>query len=172
MWRGKGYRPGEAHRYLPQGKEDREGGQLPITMASGGWLASPSDMVRFLIALDGTRGARFLSDPMTKAMVAPPPAPIKPRPNGTHPGLGWDQVRLYPEAHSYQKGGALPGVHSIIKHTADRLDWAFFCNGGRIVDGEGSVMATAIKAIEDEIAKVETWPKIDLFARPEGEPGT
>jgi N-acyl-D-amino-acid deacylase len=166
--RGKGYRPNEAHRYLPRGREDREGGQLPITMASGGWLAAPMDMVRFLTALDGSRGEPFLSKPLMLAMIAPPPAPVEERPNGTHPGLGWDSVRLVPGGATYAKGGALPGVHTIIKHRADGLDWAFFCNGGR--GGEAGAdgaawMPRVIKAIEDEMAQIKTWPSVNLLDR-------
>lgn len=163
--RGKGYRAHEAHRYGPRGKEDREAGQLPITMASGGWLATPTDMVRFLTALDGTKGERLLSRRMLHAMIAAPPDPIKPRPNGTHFGLGWDQVRLESGGATYQKGGALFGVHAVIKHTADGLDWAFFCNGGHGGDeetGAGGMMPRLIKTLDDEMAAVKTWPTLDL----------
>jgi N-acyl-D-amino-acid deacylase len=70
--RGSGYLPEEAHRYGPLGREDRQGGHLPITMASGGWLATPTEMVRFLTALDGSRGERFLPEPMYRTMLSPP----------------------------------------------------------------------------------------------------
>ena len=163
--RGKGYRAGEAHRYGPKGAEDREGGQLPITMASGGWLAAPSDLLLFLTALDGTRGGGFLSKRMVSAMTAPPPPPIPPRPNGTHPGLGWDQVRLTADGASYQKGGALLGVHAFLKHSDVGTDWAFCCNGGKGAEegGPGNAMAEAVKAIEEAMKTIQQWPAIDLF---------
>jgi N-acyl-D-amino-acid deacylase len=168
--RGKGYRKGEAHRYGPRGAEDREGGHLPITLASGGWLATPSELVLFLTALDGTRGKPFLSDRTLRAMTAPPPEPIKPRPNGTYPGLGWDQVLTSSEGVSYQKGGALLGVHAIIKHGADGTDWAFCCNGGAAAEeGAGNFMPQAIKALEEEMKGIKAWPSVDLFERaPDG----
>jgi len=52
---------------------------------------SAIDLVRFMTALDGTRGKPLLNEKMHEAMLAPPP-PLKPRPNGTWPGLGWDSV--------------------------------------------------------------------------------
>jgi N-acyl-D-amino-acid deacylase len=166
--RGKGYRSGEAHRYGPRGAEDKDGGHLPITMASGGWLATPSDMVLFLTKLDGTRGSAFLSKPMSLAMTAVPAAPIKPRPNGSHPGLGWDQVRLTPQGASYQKNGGLLGVHAFLKHNADGTDWAFCCNGGAggEAGGAGGVLPDAAKAIEDAMQNIKKWPSIDLFRQP------
>jgi CubicO group peptidase (beta-lactamase class C family) len=168
--RGKGYRPGEAHRYRPMGAEDQEGGHLPITMASGGWLASPSDMVFFLTALDGTGGPGFLSKNMSRAMTALPAPPIKPRPNGSHPGLGWDQVRVTPLGASYQKNGGLLGVHAFLKHNADGTDWAFCCNGGS--GGPNGVLPEAVKAIEDAMENIKKWPSIDLFGLPRNRPGS
>jgi CubicO group peptidase (beta-lactamase class C family) len=166
--RGKGYRRGEAHRYGPSGVEDKEGGHLPITMASGGWLAAPSDMVLFLTALDGTRGSRFLSERMSQAMTAVPAAPIKPRPNGSHPGLGWDQVRPTPQGVSYQKNGGLLGVRAFLKHNADGTDWAFCFNGGAGGEdgGPSGVLPVAVKAIEGAMQIIKKWPSIDLFEHP------
>jgi N-acyl-D-amino-acid deacylase len=163
--RGRGYRKGEAHRYGPRGAEDREGGHLPITMASGGWLAAPSDLVLFLTALTGTRGHAFLSKRMLQKMTEPPPAPIKPRANGAYPGLGWDQVRMTSEGASFQKGGALLGVHAVLKHNADGTDWAFCFNGGSGGDAEGSgpMLPRVIQAIEEAIQSVNNWPSVDLF---------
>jgi CubicO group peptidase (beta-lactamase class C family) len=165
--RGMGYRPGEAHRYGPRGAEDREGGHLPITMASGGWLAAPPDMVHFLAALDGKRGRAFLSDRMMSAMTALPAPPIGPRPNGTHPGLGWDHVRLTPLGASYQKNGGLLGVHAFLKHNADGTDWSFCCNGGSgDMEGAGGVLPEAVKALEGAMKDINNWPSIDLFREP------
>ena len=127
--------------------------------------------MRFLDAVSGTRKTPFLSEAMTREMVALPPAPVKPRPNGTHPGLGWDQVRLTAKGATYQKNGGLLGVHALIQHRSDGVDWAFTCNGGRAgeegADG-ASVLARAARAIEDEMAAIETWPSVDLYERSPG----
>jgi hypothetical protein len=132
-------------------------------MASGGWLAAPSDMVLFLTRLDGTRGNAFLSNRLTSAMTALPAPPIKSRANGSHPGLGWDQVWLTPEGASYQKNGGLLGAHAFLKHEADMTDWAFCCNGG---SDAKDVLPAAVKAIEGAMRNIKKWPSIDLFDRP------
>jgi N-acyl-D-amino-acid deacylase len=162
--RGSGYLPDEAHRYGPHGAEDREGGHLLITMASGGWLATSADMVRFLAALDGSRGARFLSAESFRAMTAAPPPPVPPRANGTYAGLGWDQVEKTPRGVSYRKNGGLLGVRSLIVHRDDGIDWALFWNGGREAgNGTGAGPRQFTSPVEEALTSQKTWPKVDLF---------
>ena len=163
--RGKGYLPGEAHRYGPLGKEDRQGGHLPITMASGGWLATPTEMVRFLTALDGSRGSKFLSEPMYRAMTEAPPPPIKPRETGGHFGMGWDQVRITPQGPAYRKNGGLLGVHSWLEHREDGINWALFWNGGRVEEAGNPVPKEFVRRVQEVLSETKTWPKVDLFAR-------
>jgi CubicO group peptidase (beta-lactamase class C family) len=163
---GSGYLPGEAHRYGPKGAEDREAGQLLITMASGGWLATSTDMVRFLTALDGSGSGRFLTKKSFHAMTAPPPPPVPARPNGTHAGMGWDQVQKTPRGVTYRKNGGLLGVHSLIVHRDDGLDWALLWNGGpQAADGAGPGAARFSRAVEDALASIKKWPQGDLFER-------
>jgi CubicO group peptidase (beta-lactamase class C family) len=164
--RGSGYLPNEAHRYGPKGAEDREGGHLLITMASGGWLSTSSDMVRLLVALDGSRGSRFLSEESLRVMTAEPPPPVPPRPNGTYAGMGWDQVQRTARGVSYRKNGGLLGVHSLIVHRNDGIDWALFWNGGP-ASGEGPAAGPRqfSGAVEEALASLKAWPTGDLFDR-------
>jgi N-acyl-D-amino-acid deacylase len=163
--RGKGYVPGEAHRYGPRGGEDRQGGHLLITMASGGWLASATDLVRFLIALDGARGPRFLSRPMLRAMTALPSPPIRPRPDGSFFGLGWDQVRRTGQGPFYCKGGGLSGMRAHIEHTEGGIDWALLWNGGRNEKTtEEGTAEPFVQTIRQGLAEIELWPETDFFA--------
>ena len=165
---GRGYVPGEAHRYGPKGFEDRRGGHLPITIASGGWLASSTDMVRFLGAVDGSMGAPFLSIRTYNAMTAPPPAPIGPKPDGSHVGLGWDVVRDSDSGVSFAKGGALLGVHAWIEHAPGGLDWALLWNGGRVAaeaEGEPSAVRAFVDKVRGAMGGVKDWPQVDLSGR-------
>jgi N-acyl-D-amino-acid deacylase len=162
--RGKGYLPGEAHRYGPKGAENRQGGHLPITMASGGWLSTATELVRFLIALDGTRGARFLSAATTRAMTSPPAAPIRPRADGSTFGLGWDKVMRSPQGSFYCKGGGLLGIHAHIEHTEDGIDWALLWNGGRVdQNAEEGTTEPLVNSLRQSLAAVELWPETDFF---------
>jgi N-acyl-D-amino-acid deacylase len=162
--RGKGYLPGEAHRYSPRGREDPQGGHLLIAMASGGWLASAVDLVQLLIALDGSRRTRFLSASSIKAMTSPPPAPAKPRADGSSFGLGWDQVRRSPQGLFYCKGGGLYGMHAHIEHTPDGIDWALLWNGGRKGEsGEEGTAQSLVKDLRGVLTAIELWPEDDFF---------
>ena len=92
----------------------------PWTDASGGWAASVVDLARMMTALDGSRtGKAFLGEAMMKEMLAPPAAPVKPRPDGTYFGLGWDTVQKFPKTYGYMKGGAWPGVRASVKQRTD-----------------------------------------------------
>jgi N-acyl-D-amino-acid deacylase len=169
--RGSGYLPGEAHRYGPAGVEDRQAGHLRITLASGGWLATPTEMVRFLTALDGSRGERFLPERLYRTMLAPPPPPAEHRPDGGHFGMGWDQVRETPRGVSYRKNGGLLGVHSWLEHRDDGLDWALFWNGGRVEDDDKKpVLADVVRRVGDAMTEIRSWPEVDLFGASGGRP--
>ncbi len=162
--RGSGYLPDEAHRYGPKGALDHEGGHLPITMASGGWLATPRAMVRFLTALDGSRGSRILSEKTYRLMTAPPPPPVQPREDGSHFGMGWDQVQKTPRGFSYRKNGGLFGVHSWIAHRDDGIDWALFWNGGRQTeDGTEPAPKEFIGRVEEVLMNIKSWPTVDFY---------
>ncbi len=161
---GVDYPPGQVHRYGPKGKELPPNRPLPGA-AGGGWILSTVDMVRFLTALDGSRGERFLSDAMTRAMLAPPPAPIKPRPNGTHFGLGWDIVQEMPRGVIYSKNGGLPGVRAVIGHMPGDVDWAVAFNGGNNVEDAPGEDADAQDQIQTAIRQTKAWPRVDLFSR-------
>jgi hypothetical protein len=133
-------------------------------MASGGWLASAVDLVRLMIALDGSRGTHFLSASSIRAMTSPPPAPAKPRADGSSFGLGWDQVRRSPQGLFYCKGGGLYGMHAHIEHTPDGIDWALLWNGGRKGEsGEEGTAQSLVKDLRGVLTAIELWPEDDFF---------
>lgn len=160
----KRYPPGVAHRYGPGGRELPPFEPIPGN-AGGGWIASTVDMVRFLTALDGSRGKPFLSPEMTEAMLAEPPPPIEPRKNGTHFGLGWDTVRATPGGTLYAKNGGLAGVRAVIGHMPGDVDWAVAFNGGANVPDAPGEDADAQARIQAAIKRTTDWPEVDLFPR-------
>ena len=81
------YFPGEARRYGPDGRI-APGGLPPTHFASGAWIGSSVDLVRFLTAVDGTRTAPFLSPALTDRMLSPGPGGVDIHPNGGWFGLG------------------------------------------------------------------------------------
>jgi hypothetical protein len=122
------------------------------------------ELARFLTALDGTRGAAFLPPALTREMLAAPPAPLKPRKNGSHFGLGWDTVRHTPKGPSYTKNGGVPGYRAFVGHTPENVDWAVLLNGGTGDEAEHEASDTA-NHIQREVERTERWPKGNLFPR-------
>lgn len=95
-----------AHRHLAGTMQSLPPLQFPMIDASGGWIASAVDMLRFLTNLDGSRGECVLSAKSRAMMLEAPPAPVKPHETGTHWGLGWDSVYLNGKEFGYIKQGS------------------------------------------------------------------
>lgn len=154
---------GETGRFIVGPKGVRAAGHAPHN-----WLATPTDMTRFLTALTGARGKRFLSEKMFQRMVALPPPPIKPNRDGAHVGLGWDTVRKFGERYQFSKNGGKAGVSAWLEHLPNDVDWAFMINttlqkdpNEKPIDPAREIIAQMHEAVE----KHKAWPKIDLFER-------
>jgi N-acyl-D-amino-acid deacylase len=162
---GPEYLPGEVRRYQ-QGTDQLMPPRYlpPLADAAGSWTASAVDLARFLTALDGSRGAKFLSDATFEQMLAPPPPPIKPWPNGTYFGLGWDMVRRTPEGVGYAKDGLLPGSRTFMGRRPNGVVWVVLFNSGDALSGKDVVAAFDPKReMEQHVHRAREWPKVDLF---------
>lgn len=124
------YSPGETRRYGPNGRELVGGHPLTMGMSGGNWLATPTDLVQFLTAIDGSRGRPVLSADTDELMFAIPPPPLETRDGAAHVGLGWDTVRLVDGKLRYSKNGGRPGVIAWIEHLPNGVDWAVTYNTG------------------------------------------
>ena len=84
----------------------------------GGWIASPTDLVEFLMHVDGSGApTSILAADTWKTMTTPTPA---------NPGYacGWCVTK----AHNYWHNGSLAGTTTIAVRTARGLCWAGFAN--------------------------------------------
>jgi N-acyl-D-amino-acid deacylase len=158
----RAYFPGEALRYGPEGQV-APGGLPPTHFASGAWIGSSIDLVRFLTALDGTRSAPFLSPAMTDRMLSPSPHGVGRHPNGGWFGLGWDDVQRRPDGVLYEKDGGLMGTMTWIEHDPSGVDWALFLNRTVSRDTDRQVHREFVSGMRDAIAKTSAWPQRDLF---------
>jgi N-acyl-D-amino-acid deacylase len=108
--RGPHYVPGEVRRYARGGRPVLPGGINPRVNAAGNWLASAVDLVKFLTAIDESRGRPFLSPRTTQLMFDPPPPPYQSPHPDRYFGLGWDSVRKTRGAWSSLKAGPRRGA--------------------------------------------------------------
>ena len=139
--------PGQAVRYAKSGRAAvnriEEGGT-----PAGGWVLSPADMVRVLVAYDA---GKIVTAASRDAMLAPPVAPLMPRSNGSAFGLGWDVVyRLNGNPHAvfYGKNGGISGSSTWIEHRPDGIVFAVFYNGGNGSGAHRPGLATLERALD------------------------
>jgi N-acyl-D-amino-acid deacylase len=162
--RGGRYLPGEAHRYLPGTYIPLPPMNLPMVDATGGWSGSVVDLARFLTNMDGSRSRSVLGEKVREQMLAPPPPPIKPRPNGSYFGLGWDGVKHSGKAVTYAKEGSYQGMRTFMKRTAKGLNWALLYNSSMEFDPQDVQMAAGtVHDVRHLVEGMGKYPDIDLF---------
>jgi CubicO group peptidase (beta-lactamase class C family) len=134
----------------------------------GGWIGSPVDYLRFILAIDGRRGAGLLDGATVAAMNARSQlrsamaGDDEGNAEGEAYGLGI-HVRQVGNGFNLWHAGSLPGTSTLAVRTADGFAWVVALNG-RPAD------RTAFRRELDRglwTAKrtVKTWPDGDLFGR-------
>jgi N-acyl-D-amino-acid deacylase len=159
------YHPNEAHCYLAGTTTEIPPMTLPLANAAAGWVASPVDMVRFLTAIDGSRGKRLISEKSFRLMVAEPPPPVKKNDKGIWPGLGWPTVGASGKSFGYMHDGNWPGTRTFMKHNAaNGTNSALMFNASAHPDptDQGTVMS-ALREVKDELDRLGKVADMDLF---------
>ena len=162
------YFPNEARRYLAGTENEIPPWKQKYSDAAGGWTMSAIDLLRFVTALDGTRGTPLFQQKTFDAMLARPPPPLTPRPNGTWPGLGWDSVIRTESRPGYFKDGSWIGMRTFLKRSPNGVCWALLFNASMQIDADDDKTITdSIKRTWENGKKIESFeafPKLDLFA--------
>jgi N-acyl-D-amino-acid deacylase len=160
------YRTNEAHRYLAGTSILLPPMDMPMVQGAGGWSASAVDMVRILTALDGSRGVRLLNNATMKQMLAPPPAPMKSKDDGTYNGLGWPVVYNAPDGFGYAHDGNFHGMRTFMKRSKRGINWALLFNVSAQPDpADAKMVARAVQQTRERVESIEQYPDIDLFAQ-------
>lgn len=99
---------------------------IELQDAYGGWIGTPVDYLRFMLAIDGQRGRRLLSEASVRDMLARPVIPGAGQP--VFYGLGM-QVRDLPgNAKNWWHGGYQPGFLAFALRTARGHSWVVAFN--------------------------------------------
>jgi N-acyl-D-amino-acid deacylase len=164
---GGKYYKNEARRYLAGAGEEQE---LPVWQqkysdAAGGWTASAVELAKFLTAMDGSRGKRFLDDKTFQQMIAPPPAPLKPNDNGFYVGLGWDAVAVNDKKQfSLFKDGSWFGMRAFMKRQPNGVSWVLLFNASMSPDMyDERTVGDAVHRVRESLEKHDKFPDVDLF---------
>ena len=132
----------------------------------GGWIASPVDYLRFLLAIDGRRGGPLLDAATLKQMHAPPGAAAKgdggedALPSGTWYGLGVN-VRPVRGGLNLWHFGSLPGTSTLALRTAEGATWVVAFN--RRPRERAAFRGETDRALWAGRNQVKGWPNGDLF---------
>jgi CubicO group peptidase (beta-lactamase class C family) len=131
-----------------------EGMNLEVLGPAGGWIASPTEILRFILAVDGLSTLPDLLAPETVALMAAQ--------NGTdtlaNQEIGW----RYCGQQVWLRTGSFGGTHALVARQADGLAWVWVSNtsawrGPNFSNDVWEMMNRAL-------AQVPAWPANDLFA--------
>ncbi|MBX2844573.1 MAG: serine hydrolase [Saprospiraceae bacterium] len=118
----------------------------------GGWIASPVQLMRFAVKVDG--------DPVKKDILKKSTVDTM-----LDPSLGGDFGKGWKITGSLMKhGGSLPGTIAYIKLRNNGTYYAYTLNGRPSdEDDRDSITGDFNKALQDGIDEIKDWPSIDLF---------
>lgn len=126
------------------------GNNIEELYGAGGWVASPSELLRFLAAIDENP---VIPDILTPASIDYMTQNI---PNSLP--IGWIETNKRGE---WIRTGTLAGTSALMKRKANGYSWVFLTNTS---SWKGSRFHTYIdRAIERAMATVTEWPDRDLF---------
>jgi len=103
--------------YYGRGGEDPYGMNVSRMDSHGGWLASPSDLVKFLIHVADSGQGNLLKEGTVKKMIT-----------ATQPNPGYASGWAVNEARNRWHSGSLPGTSTIALRTSSGMCWAGFTN--------------------------------------------
>lgn len=137
---------------------------LPALDAHGGLVASAEDLVRFALAVDGTKGDALLQPETVTLMETTPRPPSEAAGAGNVEealGLGWNSV---PQGNGYEwsHAGALEGSNaSWLVRTPDSTTLALLLNS--LPEDYGAFFGNIIPSLLQLMVETTTWPERDLF---------
>ena len=134
--------------------------------AYGGWIGAPIDYLRFVLAIDGRRGAALLNAAtlaqMTARDVRESADGDESTGHGVYYGLG---IRIRPVKNGANlfHTGSIPGTSNLAVRAADGYTWVVMFNG-RPQDKNG-FRGDVDRGLWAAKNKVKHWPDGDLFGR-------
>lgn len=128
----------------------------------GGWIASPIDLMRFVVGLDGKASSTLLNSTMMQQMLARPTTGYW---NGSAYwyASGWDVRPAGPDANWWHQG-SLPGTASeVVKDNSGiGVDFAVIFNS-RTSDSN-AFQSQVDSGLQQVISQITQWPTQDLFS--------
>jgi CubicO group peptidase (beta-lactamase class C family) len=117
---------------------------------AGGWVASPSELVKFLASIDGRPGMpNILSSESIKIMTTA---------DAQHLPIGWAKARPNGD---WTRTGTLSGMSAMIKCQKDGLTWVFLANTS---SWKGARFPKIVEGMFNKaFSRMDSLPQRDLF---------
>ena len=129
--------------------------------ALGAWVATPTDVLKFFLAIDGAKGQRLLSPDGFATLTAQPVFSSAPRSNNYY-GMG---VMVYKDARQFNwfHDGSQPGMQALAVRTSVGYSWVIAFNTRVQSDKRSAFFTEFDRALWNAAKNVKTWPQGDLF---------
>ncbi len=135
--------------YYSQDGGDPYGMNVRRMDSHGGWLATPTDLTRFLVRVD-----KFPTKPdILRANT------IEVMTTASAASAGYAKGWCVNKYNNWWHNGSLPGTTTIMVRTASQFCWAALAN----TRGPGEIGGDLDQLMWQMVGKVTTWPKHDLF---------
>ncbi len=126
------------------------GNNVTLLGGAGGWVASPTELLRFVAAINGNPAKEdILSRRSVEIMTE--------HSEDQHP-IGWASTN----GGNWLRSGSMAGTSALIKHQSDGYTWIFVANKSAWI---GHRLSSYISShITRAMGRVTQWPERDLFA--------
>lgn len=130
--------------------------------ALGAWIATPADVMKFFLTIDGSRGPRLLSPASLQTMFAPPVYASGPTPLRRYYGIGIN-VAKSEKGVNWWHAGNQPGVYTLALRNWQGYSWVVAFNSRPEPLKRLAFFADFDQALRDAAGSVQHWPEGDLF---------
>lgn len=124
---------------------------MPLLGSAGGWIASPVDLMKLVVAIDGDgRKKDILSRQSIAEMTHVDEKGLDP--------LGWRSTN---ENGEWWRTGTLPGSSALVKREPNGISWVMITNTSNY---KGPHLAIEMdRVMSNALRKIKKWPDYDLF---------
>ncbi len=127
------------------------GNDIETLGAAGGWIASPAELLKFVVAIDNKSGVpAILSDESIEMMTGI-------RGSGGQP-IGWSATD---KRDNWRRTGTFAGTSALVVRQGNGLSWAVFFNSSTYRGT--SLSREIVREMQTALNKIENWPRHDLF---------
>ncbi len=133
--------------------------------ALGAWVATTQDVLKFFLAIDGSRGERLLSEESVRLMrQAPAWFRATPGVPQNFYGLGVHVFR-HAEGDNWWHDGSQPGVLTLAMRASNGYAWVVAFNSQPAQQDRGRFFSDIDSSLWRAARSVQRWPDGDLFER-------